>query len=281
MITPHSSTSRDGRASVVEVKTRRTQAAATERETYGADNLPILIRLPDLTATWVPGVTTPVPVVSDAPTTKADVSSDGSEEAAVDAPRCEPVAAAGRDDASPACTVERTRRGVPRPAPARPSGGIGQFLFAVVLAGVLFAIIVTVKEWNQPPVTKTRRTGHEQVGAPDIHFAEPAQAPVPNVFSEQPELVPAANAFSSQPAMPRDTAFETSEPVAPEAAGYADGAEQEQGSGSLSGYPSTGVDAVQPTSASSAAAGGWPPAVDNRPIRNAERSSPDARYQQR
>jgi hypothetical protein len=144
---------------------------------------------------------------------------------------------------------------------------------------VLFAIIVTIKEWHQTPVAKTSPRGAERVGVPDIDFAQPEHPPAANVFSEQPELVPAANAFTHQVDVPTSTALETSEPVAPEAAGFADGAEQD--TVSYSSYPSTGVDAVQPLSAGSAADVGWPPAADGSPIRNADRSSPDVRYQQR
>ena len=187
--------------------------------------------------------------------------------------------AEGTGDDSSTRANRRTRRSVPRPTPARRSGGVGQFLLAVVLAGVLFAIIVTIKEWNQRRRRKTTPAGRGQVGVPDISFDQPEQTPAANAFSDQPELVPAANALSNPPDVPMDTALESTAPVAPEAAGYADGAEQ--GMGSYSSYPSTGVDAVQPVSAGPAANGVWPPAVGDSSIRNADRSSPDARYQQR
>ena len=118
---------------------------------------------------------------------------------------------------------------------------------AVVLAGVLFAIIVTIKEWNQAAPTKKPSAGREQVGAPEINFDQPERAPAANAFSDQPELVPAANAVSNQPDGAQwRRALESDEPIAPDAAGYADGAEQVMGS--YSSYPSTGVEPVQPQS---------------------------------
>lgn len=175
-------------------------------------------------------------------------------------------------------------RGTPRPTPARSSGGAGQLLWAVVLAGVLFTIIVTVKEWNQAPRGKAVPSRDQHVGIPDLNedlqLRQPLQTPAADVFPSLPELAPAANALSAQPFEPSDVVLERNPPVAPEAVGYADGAEQDAG-GIFSSYPSTGVDdMVQPASAGAAEVG-WPPATDGSLFRNAERSLPDAKYQQR
>ena len=76
MITPHLSSNRDDSASAAEVKTRRARAAAAGHETYGAENLPVLIRLPDLTTTQEPVVAIPVPAASDEAATVVDAPSD-------------------------------------------------------------------------------------------------------------------------------------------------------------------------------------------------------------
>ncbi len=170
MITPHLSPNRDDSALAAEVKTRRARAVGTGHETYGAENLPVLIRLPDLTTALEPAVAIPVPASRDGVATLVDVPSDSLRNSRPAPPPCELASAAATDEQSNPRASRRTRRGVPRATPARSSGGAGQFLLAVVLAGVLFAIIVTIKEWNQAAPTKQPTAGREQVGAPATQF---------------------------------------------------------------------------------------------------------------
>jgi hypothetical protein len=315
MITPHLSSNRDDSALAAEVKTRRARAAGTGHETYGAENLPVLIRLPDLTTSAEPVVAMPVAASGDSIATLVDASRDSLQDSRPAPPPREWVPAEATDRQSNARANRRARREVPRATPARSTGGARQFLLAVVLAGVLFAIIVTIKEWNQAAPTTKPTAGREQVGAPALDFDQPELAPAANATFDQPDapvdtvlqekhtpygVVPAngmtspdterpparttgtsMSAFPAPAAPPLPAQNISDEPIAPDAAGYADGAEQVMGS--YGGYPSTGVEPVKPQSVStgSAADGVWPPAVGNTPIRNADRNPADFRYQQR
>lgn len=299
MSTPHRLSTRDDTAPVAEVRTRRTRAAAAGRETYGAENLPVLIRLPDL-ATARPQVAvvggSREREAEDVPAAVSVPSVAAVEPQPIDA-GLEPLRGTETQCAAAPTGYGRAGRGTPRPTPARPSEGAGQLLWAVVLAGVLFAVIVTVKEWNQTPRGKAEPSRDQHVRIPDLNedfqLRQPLQTPATDVFPSPPELAPAANALSAQPSEPSDVAstlsaqpsepsdvaLERDAPVAPEAVGYADGVEQDAG-GVYSSYPSTGVDMVEPARAGATEVG-WPPATDRSLFRNAERSLPDAQYQQR
>jgi hypothetical protein len=156
---------------------------------------------------------------------------------------------------------------------------MGQYLLAFLLAGALFVIIVAIKESRQAASAKKPAAGRAAVGDPAAASGPATHGPALGI--ESPELVPAANAVAQPPRGPVETAFETAAPVAPDAAGYADGAVQV--TGSYDSYPSTNVEPVQPRSASAQAAPGgvWPSSPEDRPLQSADRHSSDVRYQQR
>ena len=94
-------------------------------------------------------------------------------------------------------------------APHERSGGLGQFLFAVVLAGVLFAVIVTIKEWNQKPLSKASAGGTRAGRSPGHPIRSPRTIPAPTLLRPAGTRA-GGECLSNQPGLPMDTALETS-----------------------------------------------------------------------
>jgi hypothetical protein len=282
-----------------EVTARRTKSTERSPEVYGAETLPILIRLPDLTlasraATRLSASAMPEEVtatVTDPVVAAPDPSPPRRER--------ERYATTGavRQDRQ-AYGGGRVRRGIREDQSVGWRHGVRQFLVAVVMAGILLAVIVTIKEWNQAPSKATSVAPREHVDVSPMDFG-------------QPELAPAANATREPPSAPMDTveasgrtlqgavpagmmSFDSGpsphientgpirvedQPVAPDAAGYADGADSEpRGYGN---YPTTGVAPVEvgPLPSGSAAGPAWPTSFDrSSPVRSADRSGASPHY---
>ena len=146
------------------VRRNRTNGTSSP-EIYGAENLPVLIRLPDL----LPPSTVGSQPEAAGPETEADLP------AGADVPQTDVVQEVSeKTEELPPSREQRRRRGEQRArSPRRPVRnmqapgwlkGLGQLALAAVLAGVLLAVIVTVKNWNaqssnpqHPPISPTRR----------------------------------------------------------------------------------------------------------------------------
>ena len=192
----------------------------------------------------------------------------------------------------------RVRRGIREDQPVGWLHGVRQFLVAAVLAGILLAVIVTIKEWNQAPSKATSVAPREHVDVSPMDFGQPELAPAANATLEPPSApldTVEASGRTLQGAVPagmisvdsgpsphfentRPTSFED-QPVAPDAAGYADGADPApRGYGN---YPSTGVDPVEvgPLPSGSAAGPAWPTSYGpSSPVRSADRSGESLPY---
>jgi hypothetical protein len=281
MTSSHVTSNRDSLAAAAEVKTRRAPAAGADHETYGAEDLPVLIRLPDLTKTAPRAVATlrrtpdagtraAASVAVDAPTGSSPVACSSG-----------PAMTASDSVAADSLAGRRQRRGALPVAKASPTGGARQYLTAFLLAVALFAIIVTIKESRHATPAAKPTVGGEQVAAPAIRADRTDSTPP--VDLHPPVLAPPANAVTEALEGPVETAFETGAPVAPDAAGYADGAVQVTESESYGSYPSTAIEPVQaqPAAARSAADSVWSPPMDRNPQRSAGREPTDNRYEQR
>ena len=175
-----------------EVMARRTKSTERSPEIYGAETLPVLIRLPDLTlanravnrlsASAVPEEV--AATVTDPVDAAPDLSPPRRE-------RERYVSGAVRQD-RPAYGGRRVRRGIREDQPVGWLHGVRQFLVAAVLAGILLAVIVTIKEWNQAPPKPTSVAPREHVEVSPMDFG-------------QPELAPAANATREPRNAPMDT----------------------------------------------------------------------------
>lgn len=281
-----------------EVTARRTKSTERSPEIYGAETLPILIRLPDLTlanravtrlsASAVPEEVTAT--VTDPVVAAPDLSPPRREREryATGAVRQDRQVYGGR----------RVRRGIREDQPVGWLHGVRQFLVAAVLAGILLAVIVTIKEWNQAPSKATSVAPREHVDVSPMDFGQPELAPAANATLEPPSApldtveasgrtlhgaVPAGMISVDSGPSPhfentRPTSFED-QPVAPDAAGYADGADPApRGYGN---YPSTGVDPVEvgPLPSGSAAGPAWPTSYGpSSPVRSADRSGASLPY---
>jgi hypothetical protein len=269
-----------------QVAARRVRAVGAGREVYGAENLPVLICLPDLTARAI-RADAPVPSAlgGDEPVTLPDHDATAAAVGAHEArdsqrlPRAESALAGKTDTARSPVTEHRVLRTGPRAAPARPFGGIGQYLLAVLVAGALFVIIITVKERREATSAKQAPARRPQVESRAVDVGR--STPTPPMNLSPPDLAPAAKAAAKSDAHSLTTTRDANQPVAPDAAGYADGVAQV--TAGYGDYPPTGMEPVQSQSAaaSSAVDLAWPTPVDESAARSADRRSTDARYQQR
>jgi len=264
-----------------EVATRRARNVAPGSETYGAEELPVLIRLPDLAAPAAPARQRPV-VSRDTASVADPLPTASPPEKAAAAPEQEEVvpAVVERDTVAERRN-RRTEPSISRAPSARSQGGMGQYLMAILIAGAIFTVIVLVKESRKgstPPVTPAAASRQiDAAGEPADFPSLPPQLNIPT-----PQLEPAANASSNATYAPTDTAIDLGQPVASGAVGFADGAVQTQSyTESADDYPSTNVAPVEVQSAAFGSAdAAWPPAGD-RPVHSADRHASDVQYQQR
>ncbi len=263
-----------------EVRTRRAQTAAAAAESYDGENLPVLIQLPDLSPASPKATAKPVTASADQAAAVAEPSTAGSA-----ARQPLPVPASSDSTAGSGRRSGMRATGGPsgpnrRPSPPRPSGGIGQYLLAVLLAGALFAVIVTVKESRQSASAKKNLApGRTALETPAS--ATSSSAPSSTIEIVPPEIAPAVIPAPELPRGPAGIAVDLSEPVAPDAAGYADGAVQV--TEYYDPYPSTPVGPVQPYSGSAdtAPADTWSVPGQHGQLRSADRNPTDIQHQQR
>ncbi len=168
------------------VRRNRTNGTSSP-EIYGAENLPVLIRLPDL----LPSSNVSSQPEAAGPETEADLP------AGAEVPQTDVVQEVSeRTEELPPSRERRRRRGEQRArSPRRPVRniqapgwlkGLGQLALAAVLAGVLLAVIVTVKNWNTQ-------------GSKPQHPQDPPYAEAPDFDFDGPMLKPDARAFESAP----------------------------------------------------------------------------------
>ncbi len=281
-----------------EVMARRTKSAERSPEIYGAETLPVLIRLPDLTlanravnrlsASAVPEEV--AATVTDPVDAAPDLSPPRRE-------RERYASGAVRPD-RPAYGGRRVRRGIREDQPVGWLHSVRRFLVAAALAGILLAVIVTIKEWNQAPPKPTSVAPREHVEVSPMDFGQPELAPAANATREPrnapmdtvqdnghtlPGAVPAGMiSFDSGPSPYIENTRPTrvdEQPVAPDAAGYADGADPEPRA--YGNYPTTGVDPVEAGALprGSAAGPAWPPTYGpSSPVRSADRGASPRYY---
>jgi len=303
---------------------RRTRTTGSGTETYGAETLPVLIRLPDLTlANQLAQRVSKPAAAENVPLTVSNSVATAPDSAPPRYERDRKVTGRASLDRN-VRTGGRIRRGMREDPPAGWLHGAKQFLVAAVLAGILFGVIVTIKEWNREAPTPKRVVPREQIEA-SMDFGQPELAPAANAhFDHDPQNVPLdtvqdqadqdtgntlqgivpAGMTSFDPGPSPEITTNSAQPVvstaiptyaagyaptpaldqavAPDAAGYADGADQ--ASGSYGDYPTTGVEPIGaeslPTGPTADAA--WPPErVPTRPVRSADRGSADLHSRQR
>ncbi len=209
---------------------------APSMEIYGSEDLPVLVRLPDLSgqadpvrplpdpplpASVVEGSVATADAAAVAPVADAISVDSAVQEPATgypdDAPAtipltdyaADPVASTSeqdkvRDDAPQPRREQRlrqqrqerrdraTRRNERRAAMPRWLRGISQLVFAAVLAGVLLAVVVTLKNWNATGESpRQSNVGVPFVEAPPFELSVPASQEVAHVDGPQgPELGP-------------------------------------------------------------------------------------------
>jgi hypothetical protein len=292
-------------------------------EVYGSETLPVLIQLPDLTKSMAEqpaallaqsepryeGWSQPKDPV-------AVVESPGDDSDPLLADTVAAVAAAStRNDREP---MTRTPLRMRRKIQARQTdgwlSGLRRFLVAAIIAGVLFALIITIKEWNQtssphpPRTTMAVEATNVDLGPPELNAAgilpydnhpallrpdsEPALGSEETLRPIDPRDIDAGissgeYSVDAPPiSPPNSTVFgffgeasarERGPALPSTAAGVVDGVAPS--TTSASSYPSTGVDGRpgQPVGS-----GAWPPGtVPPQPVWNAERAPADGRFPQR
>ncbi|MHB0955827.1 MAG: hypothetical protein ACYC6N_00635 [Pirellulaceae bacterium] len=299
----HVSSMRAGSPTEVLARPTRTigKGGAVYGEKYGAETLPVLIRLPDLTLSdqsLDPVSTSAAPE----PEVQTVIAPLAAEPESRSGRRERPVSGRARQDRH----ESTSRRGRGRVRQEKPVGGlhgVKQFVVAAVLAGILLAVIVTIKDWNRQAPESTSAAAGRQIEALQADFGHPELAPAANATFEPrnapldtvreptdtneehgPSLqsvVPAGMmSFDPGPwpeaATPRRDA---DRPVAPEAAGYADGADSR--GGAYGNYPSTDAPPVEVGSVppSSGVGAAWPSSYDaSRPVRSADSGRADSPF---
>jgi hypothetical protein len=262
--------------------------------TYGAEDLPVLIRLPDLTAATQIAAAA---IRASTPVTPMHEAQPPATEKAI-----ERAARPQRGS-----RTRNMRRKMSRNVSAGWLRNVVQLAFAAVLALILLAIVVTIKQWNQEAPAPKRSPGYDRVDAPNIDFGQPSLAPPSNLISEKEDeplwepvtssrrtlqgVVPADLMPSEAAAEPAGEQLGTPVPAAgpvhvagptqpPGGRGYADAAERPT---SPHNYPTTGVEPVAnaPRLPRVPQSAGWRETVPLGPIRNAERGAADSRSQPR
>lgn len=283
----------------------------TVREVYGGENLPVLITLPDLTAPARPEVpvgepAVPAPEPAAEPAELASPADDQmpAPDTVVNDPAEAPAtpeasgpswdAAEDVDDSVDDSIAEReaeaererrralqrqrrsdraqrrTSRRAAAPAWLR---NLGQLGVALVLASVLFAVIVTVKNWNRPgEASVVNPDNYPMVEAPVIDFGEPGTGPTAEAGDvQQPSLTLPDYAEYDSPLervtptdLPESPARETAVEVVTESSVTATPTQPQ--------YPTTGVPELSvPTDTSQGGSGGWRETLPVGPVRSADR----------
>lgn len=184
MSTRHASSQRLDATVAADVRVRR--PASRGMEVYGSETLPVLLHLPDLTKSMAGPQ---VPATLKEQSRPADwhaaadtavsttVPDDDSDQLLADTVAA--VAAAPMPtEAEP---LTRTPLRMRRKMQARQTdgwlSGLRRFLVATIIAGVLFAVIITIKEWNQAPAPQAQRrtmaveATNVDLGPPELNAA--------------------------------------------------------------------------------------------------------------
>ena len=281
------------------------------REKYGGENLPILIQLPDLSA-----LDAEAQPVTDSVTTDAELNLPASESpdewgenddrssirlAEIDSQSEELAAVQNgtaendvpeRPAASPREQRLRDQRQQRRERATRRSNraaktpvwlrGMSQLVFAALLAGVLLAIVVTLKNWGAKESSGVERVdGVPIVEAPTLDFGPAGSEPAFGApATDGPTLgAPtftdsAPNVEPMQPGSPEAPSFNTPGRSAPASYGgqtppannLPAGNHTQGYTAGTTPYPTTGVD--QPVTT------GWSETLPVSPIHSAERPAP-------
>ncbi|MHB8969064.1 MAG: hypothetical protein ACYC3X_03185 [Pirellulaceae bacterium] len=194
MSTRNVSSKRTHSTVATDVMARRTRTTGGGTEVYGADTLPVLIRLPDLTSMHrpMPRVSQAAPLADD-PLTVAIPLAAAPDPAPPRHERDRKFKGRSSQDRS-THPSGRTRRGVREEPPTGWLHGAKQFLVAAVLAGVLFGVVVTIKEWNRESPKPGPAVFRNQIDASTLDFGQPELAPAANAnFDRDSQNVPLDN----------------------------------------------------------------------------------------
>lgn len=324
MSTRHASSTRLDATVAADVRVRR--PASRGMEVYGSETLPVLIQLPDLTQSsagpLASGTLKSLPgqdewraaEVGPAPTPVEDADSEQLLAETVAA-----VAAASMPtEAEPLTrTPLRMRRKMQTRQTDGWLSGLRRFLVATIIAGVLFAVIITIKEWNQPPAAQPQHrtmaveATNVDLGPPELNAAgilpyeshpallHPAAEPVagsdetlrpidprdidPSVASGDysvdapPISPPNSNVFGS---FEGGSAGERVRAIPETAAGVVDGVSPTASSAPGSASPGGYPNTgVDGIPGQSVGSGAWPRGtVPPQPVWNAERAPADGRF---
>ncbi len=169
---------------------RKEAVGASVSEIYGGEQLPVLIRLPDLS----PAARVPLPTVATSDLGNAAQPTGDSAPAAE--PRQQP-----EDAKLPPQHLRRERRPrtIRRPRTNRDATnrdavngdaagwlrGIGQLAMAAVLAGVLLVIVITIKHWNADNAQSRPAVTAPFAEPPELDFGGPILEPAADFRPDQ------------------------------------------------------------------------------------------------
>ena len=158
-------------------------------EVYGSETLPVLIHLPDLTKS-IAGPLAPVAPAASKTEPRQDhwstaddvvattlVADDDSDLLLADTVAAVAAASMPTETEPLARTPLRMRRKMQARQNDGWLSGLRRFLVATIIAGVLFAVIITIKEWNQTPTpqpqhrTMAVEATNVDLGPPELNAA--------------------------------------------------------------------------------------------------------------
>ncbi len=152
-------------------------------EVYGGENLPVLIRLPDLSSATI----LPLPKVAELACDAEVISGDAAPSAEPPraqqptGPASQPLLRRQRDLRSQRLSSKREAAGWLH--------GLGQLAMAAVLAGILLVIVITIKNWNAENAAAVPAAGAPFTASPQLEFSGPLLESVDDLQPVQgPEL---------------------------------------------------------------------------------------------